>query len=167
VPEFPSSPSCLIAGVSVRERIDLVLGFFFSSENVSSAVFEKILYNWCIREITKLTLLLRFILIAIVWSLQRPAQFYIDSKQSDAGGSLNCDPRRAAGDTVIVFSCDGRVDGGGSVTNSQIFSFAAGETSLMLQPENGDGSVCLVPNASGMLDQAACSDDACHVFTLG
>lgn len=82
-------------------------------------------------------------------------------------GCLNFDPRRAAGDTVIMFSCGGRADGGGSVTNSQLFTFAAGETSLKLQPENGDGSVCLVPNASGRLDQAACSDDAGQVFTIG
>jgi hypothetical protein len=27
-------------------------------------------------------------------------------------GCLNFDPRRAAGDTVIIFSCGGRADGG-------------------------------------------------------
>ncbi|KIV85023.1 hypothetical protein PV11_00761 [Exophiala sideris] len=53
-------------------------------------------------------------------------------------GCLNFDPRRAAGDTVIMFSCGGRADGGGLVTDSQLFTFATGETSLQLQPENGD-----------------------------
>ncbi|KAI1627449.1 hypothetical protein EDD37DRAFT_656369 [Exophiala viscosa] len=82
-------------------------------------------------------------------------------------GCLNFDPRRAAGDTVIMFSCGGRADGGGSVTNSQLFTFATGETSLQLQPENGDCTVCLIADASGRLDQAACSDDPSQVFTIG
>lgn len=82
-------------------------------------------------------------------------------------GCLNFDSRRAAGDTVITFSCGGRADGEGLVTNSQLFTFAAGETSLQLQPENGNGQVCLVANAAGKLDQAACSDDAAQVFTIG
>jgi len=82
-------------------------------------------------------------------------------------GCLNFDPRRAAGDTVIMFSCGGRADGGGQVTNSQLFAFTAGENSLRLQPENGNGAVCLVPDASGRLDQAACSTDPSQIFTIG
>ncbi|KIX94489.1 uncharacterized protein Z520_09875 [Fonsecaea multimorphosa CBS 102226] len=82
-------------------------------------------------------------------------------------GCLNFDPRRAAGDTVIMFSCGGRADGSGLVTNSQLFTFTAGETSLTLQPENGDGTVCLVADAAGRLDQATCSDDPSQVFTIG
>ena len=35
-------------------------------------------------------------------------------------GCMNFDPRRADGDQVILFSCGGRADGGGSVTNSQV-----------------------------------------------
>jgi hypothetical protein len=66
-----------------------------------------------------------------------------------------------------MFSCGGRADGGGAVTNSQLFTFTTGETSLTLQPENGSGDVCLVPNASGRLDQAPCSGDASQVFTIG
>lgn len=31
-------------------------------------------------------------------------------------GCLNFDPRRAVGDTVIMFSCGGRADGGKSVS---------------------------------------------------
>jgi hypothetical protein len=82
-------------------------------------------------------------------------------------GCLNFDNRRAAGDTVIMFACGGRADGQGQVTNSQLFTFTAGETSLRLQPENGNGAVCLVPNASGRLDQAACSTDPAQLFTIG
>ncbi|EXJ71743.1 uncharacterized protein A1O5_05552 [Cladophialophora psammophila CBS 110553] len=81
-------------------------------------------------------------------------------------GCLNFDPRRAAGDTVIMFSCGGRADGSGQVTNSQLFSFTVGETSLRLQPENGAGAVCLVADAAGRLDQAACSDDPSQLFTI-
>lgn len=79
---------------------------------------------------------------------------------------MNFDPRRAAGDTVIMFSCGGRADGGGEVSTSQLFTFTAGDTSLRLQPENGAESVCLVPNAAGRLDQETCSDDASQIFTI-
>lgn len=81
-------------------------------------------------------------------------------------GCLNFDPRRAAGDTVMIFSCGGRADGGGSVTDSQLFAFTTGETSLKLQPNNGKGQVCFAPNATGRLDQAPCSDDPNQVFTI-
>ncbi|KIW47564.1 uncharacterized protein PV06_00252 [Exophiala oligosperma] len=81
-------------------------------------------------------------------------------------GCLNFDPRRAAEDTVITFSCGGRADGGGTVTNSQLFTFTSGQTSLTLQPENGSGDVCLVPNSSGRLDQATCSGTAHQLFTI-
>ncbi|KAK5061588.1 hypothetical protein LTR84_008132 [Exophiala bonariae] len=81
-------------------------------------------------------------------------------------GCFNFDPRRAAGDTVMIFSCGGRADGGGSVTDSQLFAFTDGETSLKLQPNNGKGQVCFAPNATGRLDQATCSDDPNQVFTF-
>ncbi|KAJ3280412.1 hypothetical protein HK104_000673 [Borealophlyctis nickersoniae] len=81
-------------------------------------------------------------------------------------GCLNFDERRAAGDTVILFSCGGRADGGGAVTDSQVFAFKAGEKSLRLQPKNARGAVCLVPNAAGRLDQAPCSQDPGQLFTI-
>jgi hypothetical protein len=82
-------------------------------------------------------------------------------------GCLNFDDRRAAGDTVILFSCGGRADGEGQVTNAQLFNFVAGERSLRLQPENGNEQVCLVPNAQGRLDQAPCNNaDAGQVFSI-
>jgi hypothetical protein len=87
-------------------------------------------------------------------------------------GCLNFDPRRAAGNQVLLFSCGGRADGGGAVTNSQLFGFTAsnvGTKSVVLSPENGpSGTVCLVPNAgTGLLDDAACDGSAGQVFTIG
>jgi hypothetical protein len=79
-------------------------------------------------------------------------------------GCLNFDPRRAAGDTVILFSCGGRADGGGSVTNSQLFTFNGGQ-SFALAPENENGATCLIEK-NGKLDQAACDGAADQVFTV-
>ncbi|ESZ90046.1 hypothetical protein SBOR_9575 [Sclerotinia borealis F-4128] len=74
-------------------------------------------------------------------------------------GCLNFDPRRPAGDTVIMFSCGGRADGDGLVTNSQLFPFTGGQTSIVLAPENGNNATCLAANA-GKLDSTTCSSDA-------
>ncbi|EGZ72352.1 hypothetical protein NEUTE2DRAFT_90561 [Neurospora tetrasperma FGSC 2509] len=46
------------------------------------------------------------------------------------------DPRRAAGNQVILFSCGGRADGGGEVTDSQIFAFDGSSGPLSFQPQN-------------------------------
>ncbi|KAF7928992.1 hypothetical protein BELL_0247g00080 [Botrytis elliptica] len=75
-------------------------------------------------------------------------------------GCLNFDPRRAAGDTVIMFSCGGRADGDGLVTNSQLFPFIEGQTDILLAPENGNNATCLVANADGKLDSTTCAGDA-------
>ncbi|TGO51893.1 hypothetical protein BCON_0152g00150 [Botryotinia convoluta] len=75
-------------------------------------------------------------------------------------GCLNFDPRRAAGDTVIMFSCGGRADGDGLVTNSQLFPFTEGQTDILLAPENGNNATCLVANADGKLDSTTCASDA-------
>ncbi|KAL8837241.1 MAG: hypothetical protein Q9170_002614 [Blastenia crenularia] len=80
-------------------------------------------------------------------------------------GCLNFDPRRAAGDQVILFSCGGRADGGGDVTNSQEFTFKDGETSLQLSPIS-DAGTCLVPDGA-KLGSAGCSGDAGQTFTIG
>ncbi|PQE18906.1 Ricin-type beta-trefoil lectin domain-containing protein [Rutstroemia sp. NJR-2017a BVV2] len=74
-------------------------------------------------------------------------------------GCLNFDPRRAAGDNVIMFSCGGRADGDGLVTNSQLFPFTAGQANILLAPENANNATCLVVNAAGKLDSTACSAD--------
>ncbi|QSZ29274.1 hypothetical protein DSL72_003786 [Monilinia vaccinii-corymbosi] len=74
-------------------------------------------------------------------------------------GCLNFDPRRAAGDKVIMFSCGGRADGDGFVTNSQLFPFIEGQTSILLAPENGNNATCLAANSAGKLDSTTCSGD--------
>jgi hypothetical protein len=78
----------------------------------------------------------------------------------------NFDPRRAAGNQVNLFSCGGRGDGGGAVTNSQLFSFkGTGAGSQALQPENAAGS-CFTVRGS-VVDIAACNPaDAQQSFTL-
>ncbi|KAF7857161.1 hypothetical protein EAF04_009402 [Stromatinia cepivora] len=82
-------------------------------------------------------------------------------------GCLNFDPRRPAGDTVIMFSCGGRADGDGLVTNSQLFPFIEGQTSILLAPENGNNATCLAANAAGKLDSTTCSGDAAsQSFTI-
>ncbi|CAK5277573.1 unnamed protein product [Mycena citricolor] len=80
-------------------------------------------------------------------------------------GCLNFDPRRAAGNQVLLFSCGGRADGGGSVTNSQLFTFTGASKSIPLQPENQAGT-CLFNN-NGFLDQQSCNNAGSQVFTIG
>ncbi|KAL7895065.1 hypothetical protein HDV63DRAFT_406689 [Trichoderma sp. SZMC 28014] len=79
---------------------------------------------------------------------------------------FNFDPRRAAGNQVLLFSCGGRADGSGAVTNSQLFAFTGGNGPLSLTPEN-DSTKCLVPNGN-LVDIADCSaSDATQKFTFG
>ncbi|KAL8950584.1 MAG: hypothetical protein Q9222_003393 [Ikaeria aurantiellina] len=80
-------------------------------------------------------------------------------------GCLNFDPRRAANDQVIIFSCGGRADGEGEATDSQIFSFTAGQKSQPLALKS-DATACLVP-ASGKLGSAGCSGASGQAFTIG
>ncbi|KAL2070068.1 hypothetical protein VTL71DRAFT_14748 [Oculimacula yallundae] len=78
----------------------------------------------------------------------------------------NFDPRRKAGNTVIMFSCGGRADGGGAVTNSQLFGFAGGAGPLSFEPKNAAGT-CLAVTGD-VLDQAPCeAGDAAQTFTFG
>ncbi|KAK4447067.1 hypothetical protein QBC34DRAFT_330474 [Podospora aff. communis PSN243] len=79
---------------------------------------------------------------------------------------LNFDGRRAAGNQVLLFSCGGRADGGGAVTDSQIFEFDGSAGPLTLKPRNQAGS-CLTVKGNA-LDIAACaSGNAAQSFTLG
>ncbi|KAF9052176.1 hypothetical protein BDP27DRAFT_1386363 [Rhodocollybia butyracea] len=72
-------------------------------------------------------------------------------------GCLNFDPRRAAGNQVLLFSCGGRADGSGAVANSQLFTFTGGAGPLPLVPQNGNNATCLTVNhATGLLDQTSC-----------
>ncbi|EKD17756.1 uncharacterized protein L3040_008058 [Drepanopeziza brunnea f. sp. 'multigermtubi'] len=95
---------------------------------------------------------------------------------------MNFDPRRAAGKTVIMFSCGGRADGGGAVTNSQLFNFSASDSTepLTLQPTNAAGTCLAVTTTTTtttssssaqddipILDQAPCQPgDASQKFTI-
>ncbi|KAK4217411.1 hypothetical protein QBC37DRAFT_53776 [Rhypophila decipiens] len=79
---------------------------------------------------------------------------------------FNFDDRRAAGNQVLLFSCGGRADGGGEVTNSQIFSFDGSSGPLSLKPQNAAGSCLTVKGDT--IDIAGCNDgDANQSFTFG
>lgn len=79
---------------------------------------------------------------------------------------LNFDPRRAGGTQVLLFSCGGRADGGGLVTNSQLFAFNGSAGPLLLKPNNQAGS-CLVEKANAV-DIANCNaTDPSQLFTFG
>jgi hypothetical protein len=74
-------------------------------------------------------------------------------------GCLNLDERRAAGDQVILFSCGGRGDGSGGTQGAQLFKFAAGQTSIVLSPQNTNNGRCMVQKG-GLLDVTACNANA-------
>ena len=54
---------------------------------------------------------------------------------------------------------------GGEQTDSQLFAFKAGETSLALAPNSGGGTTCLVDDGA-KLGSAACGG-AGQLFTIG
>ncbi|KAK4138141.1 hypothetical protein BT67DRAFT_1056 [Trichocladium antarcticum] len=79
---------------------------------------------------------------------------------------FNVDSRRPAGNQVLLFSCGGRADGGGEVTNSQLFAFSGGAGPLSLQPQDNSGS-CLVAKGNA-IDVVKCNnEDAGQSFTFG
>lgn len=80
-------------------------------------------------------------------------------------GCLNFDDRRAAGDTVVLFSCGGRADGEGGTTGSQLFAFGGG-SEIVLAPQNGNGATCLAPNGA-KLDSTACTGSTDQKFIIG
>ncbi|KAI8626090.1 hypothetical protein F5Y19DRAFT_232389 [Xylariaceae sp. FL1651] len=79
-------------------------------------------------------------------------------------GCISFDGRRPAGDTVTIFSCGGRADGGGDTNNGQLVPFTGGNQ-LVLAPESERNVTCLVPG-NGRLDSTACSNDNSQVFTI-
>lgn len=84
-------------------------------------------------------------------------------------GCLNFDPRRAAGNQVLLFSCGGRADGGGQVTNSQLFTFNGNLGPIPFVPQNGNNATCLTING-GLLDQTSCDVNTAsgnELFTIG
>ncbi|KAI0834520.1 hypothetical protein F5Y06DRAFT_156441 [Hypoxylon sp. FL0890] len=67
---------------------------------------------------------------------------------------FNFDPRRASGNQVLLFSCGGRADGGGEVTNSQLFPFNGTSAPLAFSPEN-DPQSCFTVKGN-VVDVAPC-----------
>ncbi|OAA61915.1 Ricin B-related lectin [Niveomyces insectorum RCEF 264] len=79
---------------------------------------------------------------------------------------FNVDPRRAAGNQVLLFSCGGRADGSGQVTNSQLFAFNGTAGPLSFEPGNVPGS-CLTAKGN-TVDIATCDPtDADQLFVFG
>jgi len=88
---------------------------------------------------------------------------------SSINGCLNFDPRRAAGNQVILFSCGGRADGGGQTTDSQLFPFDGSNGPLALTPKNSQNKICMTVKGD-KLDQGNCNPDSAsndQLFTIG
>ncbi|KAJ0109519.1 mg2+ transporter protein [Diaporthe amygdali] len=93
--------------------------------------------------------------------ISAPQSMLIVSTSTNA--CFNFDPRRAAGNQVLLFSCGGRADGGGAETNSQIFPFSQPDGPQSLQPQNAQGKCLAVKD--NVVDIADCSSgDATQEF---
>ncbi|KAI0430490.1 hypothetical protein F5Y09DRAFT_228625 [Xylaria sp. FL1042] len=79
-------------------------------------------------------------------------------------GCISFDGRRQTGDTVTIFSCGGRADGGGDTNNGQLVPFTGG-TQLMLAPESERNVTCIVPG-NDRLDSAPCANDDSQIFKI-
>ncbi|KAI1423559.1 hypothetical protein F5Y12DRAFT_525116 [Xylaria sp. FL1777] len=79
-------------------------------------------------------------------------------------GCISFDGRRQSGDTVNMFSCGGRADGGGETNSGQIVPFTGG-TQLILAPESEGNATCIVPG-NNRLDSAPCANDGSQVFRI-
>ncbi|KAF8217815.1 hypothetical protein K438DRAFT_1556703 [Mycena galopus ATCC 62051] len=86
-----------------------------------------------------------------------PGQALIVSSLTNA--CLNFDPRRAAGNQVLLFSCGGRADGGGIVATSQLFAFNGGAGPQALIPQNSNNATCLTV-INNLVDQTNCNGAA-------
>ncbi|KAM3470126.1 hypothetical protein MY8738_009867 [Beauveria namnaoensis] len=82
---------------------------------------------------------------------------------------LSFDPRRPSDSQVHMFSCGGRADGGGEVSDSQLFAFnstGGTEGTIALTPQNSPGQ-CLVAAVDKVVI-AVCDDkDDKQKFTFG
>ncbi|KAI0199896.1 hypothetical protein F4808DRAFT_195040 [Astrocystis sublimbata] len=85
---------------------------------------------------------------------------------TETNACVNFDPRRAARNQALLFSCGGRADGGGDVTDSQLFPFNGGAGPLSFSPEN-DSNTCLTVSED-IIDAAPCqAGDLRQLFTFG
>jgi hypothetical protein len=94
----------------------------------------------------------------------QPGQVLIVNTLTQA--CLSADPRREPGTQIHMFSCGGRADGGGEVTNSQLWAFNGDSGPLSLTPANGAG-FCLW-GGGDVIDIDDCDNGAEEqVFTFG
>ncbi|KAL7791834.1 hypothetical protein V8C37DRAFT_381496 [Trichoderma ceciliae] len=80
-------------------------------------------------------------------------------------GCVNFDGRRAANDTVLLFSCGGRADGGGQTATSQLFPFQAGSNTIVLTPASATNQTCLIAGAD-RVESTQCDGQKNQVFEL-
>ncbi|KAJ7885097.1 hypothetical protein B0H14DRAFT_2338844, partial [Mycena olivaceomarginata] len=108
--------------------------------------------------------------VITAWCPQQLLQGQALIVSSLTNACLNFDPRRAAGNQVLLFSCGGRADGGGQVTDSQLFAFNGAAGPQALTPQNGKNAVCLTVKGT-VIDQVACNGAAsasgAELFTFG
>ncbi|OAR00907.1 hypothetical protein LLEC1_07300 [Akanthomyces lecanii] len=73
---------------------------------------------------------------------------------------LSFDPRRPADSQVHLFSCGGRADGGGEVSNSQLFAFDGKEQgAIALTPQNSPGKCLVSAGNKVVIDDCDDKDD--------
>ncbi|KAG9245788.1 hypothetical protein BJ878DRAFT_334555 [Calycina marina] len=85
---------------------------------------------------------------------------------SEMQGCMNFDPRRKAANQALMFSCGGRADGRGHITNSQLFNLTQDATSGPLA-NIGTPGTCFDAKGSAV-DQAPCSfTDPLQQFNFG
>ncbi|WQF75225.1 Putative ricin B, lectin domain, ricin B-like lectin [Colletotrichum destructivum] len=78
-------------------------------------------------------------------------------------GCVSTDGRRAAGDTVTIFSCGGRAAGEGRTDAGQLVRIFG--DSFLWSPVNNAAS-CVVPGDQGRLVTAACKGDNSETYTI-
>ncbi|TKW51557.1 hypothetical protein CTA1_10309 [Colletotrichum tanaceti] len=78
-------------------------------------------------------------------------------------GCVSTDGRRAAGDTVTIFSCGGRAAGEGRTDAGQLVRIFG--DSFLWSPVN-DAASCVVPGDQGRLVTAACKGDNSETYTI-
>jgi len=82
------------------------------------------------------------------------------------GACANVDTRRTPGDQVNLFSCGGRADGSGQVTDSQLFKFKGRAGPLRLKPRSAAGS-CLTVAGNSITLQACTRGNKNQHFAFG
>ncbi|KAI5860581.1 hypothetical protein GGS23DRAFT_229901 [Durotheca rogersii] len=79
---------------------------------------------------------------------------------------FNFDPRRPSGNQALLFSCGGRADGSGEVTDSQLFSFDSSSGPVTFSPRN-EPQLCFTVKGD-IVDAAPCAaGNADQQFTFG